>query len=99
MGVGLGSGQREDHGNPTEFFRLRTQCEGSLERIGDLWGESRVLAGRVYCLIDQFGESGRSIHGLDKLEIKKVELQAALKGDEATLEWEVADINESWSDH
>ena len=91
MGVGLGSSQREDYGNLTEFFGLRTQYEGSLERIGDLWGESRVLAGKVNNLIDQFGESGRSIHGL--------ELQAALKGDEATLEWVVADINESGSDH
>merc|ERR1712029_1047915 len=76
----------------SEVFRLKAAYEETTEQLDVVKRENKNLADEIKDLLDQLGDGGRSIHGLDKqrrrLEVEKEELQAALEEAEAALEQE-----------
>merc|ERR1712024_150090 len=88
----MGASQRECRNYNSELFRLRAAWDETIEQLDVVKRENKNLADEIKDLLDQLGDGGRSIHGLDKqrrrLEVEKEELQNALEEAEAALEQE-----------
>merc|ERR1719495_540766 len=84
--------QNEGRNYSSEVFRLKSAQDEALEQLDIVKRENKNLADEIKDLLDQLGDGGRSIHGLDKqrrrLEVEKEELQAALEEAEGCLEQE-----------
>merc|ERR1712127_237610 len=76
----------------SEKFRLKAALDESTEQLDIVRRENKNLADEIKDLLDQLGDGGRSIHGLDKtrrrMETEKEELQSALEEAEGSLESE-----------
>merc|ERR1712127_702232 len=76
----------------SEKFRLKAALDESTEQLDIVRRENKNLADEIKDLLDQLGDGGRSIHGLDKtrrrMETEKEELQGALEEAEGSLEAE-----------
>ncbi len=64
--IELETSQKEARHFSTELFKIKTQYEESHEQIDALRKENKILAEEITDLIDQLGESGKSVHELDK---------------------------------
>merc|ERR1712050_160386 len=84
--------QKECRNYNSELYRLKAAYDEVVEQLDVVKRENKNLADEIKDLLDQLGDGGRSIHGLDKqrrrLEVEKEELQSALEEAEAALEQE-----------
>ncbi|KAK9528962.1 hypothetical protein VZT92_013087 [Zoarces viviparus] len=80
----------------TEMFKLKNSYEEALDHLETLKRENKNLQQEISDLTEQIGESGKTIHELEKgkkvVEIEKCELQTSLEEAEATLEHEESKI-------
>ncbi|XP_053299269.1 myosin heavy chain, fast skeletal muscle [Pleuronectes platessa] len=80
----------------TELFKMKNSYEESLDQLETLKRENKNLQQEISDLTEQLGETGKTIHELDKAkksaEIEKAEIQTALEEAEGTLEHEEAKI-------
>ncbi|KAL0978177.1 hypothetical protein UPYG_G00167070 [Umbra pygmaea] len=76
----------------TELFKMKNSYEECLDHLETLKRENKNLQQEISDLTELVGESGKSIHELDKakkaVESEKSEIQAALEEAEGTLEHE-----------
>ncbi|XP_041748312.1 myosin heavy chain, fast skeletal muscle-like [Coregonus clupeaformis] len=80
----------------TELFKMKNSYEEALDHLETLKRENKNLQQEISDLTELVGESGKSIHELDKakktVENEKAEIQAALEEAEGTLEHEESKI-------
>ncbi|XP_046731938.1 myosin-7-like [Silurus meridionalis] len=92
----LESSQKEARSLSTELFKLKNSYEESLDHLETLKRENKILQEEITDLTEQLGESGKTIHELEKarkqLEQEKSEIQSALEEAEGSLEHEEGKI-------
>ncbi|XP_058848439.1 myosin heavy chain, fast skeletal muscle-like [Acipenser ruthenus] len=80
----------------TELFKLKNSYEEALDQLETFKRENKNLQQEISDLTEQIGESGKTIHELDKAkkqtELEKIEIQTALEEAEASLEHEESKI-------
>ncbi|CAB1315240.1 unnamed protein product [Coregonus sp. 'balchen'] len=80
----------------TELFKMKNSYEECLDHLETLKRENKNLQQEIADLTEHIGESGKTIHELEKgkktVEIEKSEFQTALEEAEATLEHEESKI-------
>ncbi|KAJ8367015.1 hypothetical protein AAFF_G00333890 [Aldrovandia affinis] len=80
----------------TELFKMKNSYEEALDQLETLKRENKNLQQEITDLTEQIGETGKTIHELEKgkktAEADKSEIQAALEEAEATLEHEESKI-------
>uniref|UniRef100_A0A671XQF9 Myosin, heavy chain b n=1 Tax=Sparus aurata TaxID=8175 RepID=A0A671XQF9_SPAAU len=97
----LEGSQKEARSLSTEMFKLKNSYEEALDHLETLKRENKnlqriALQWEISDLTEQIGESGKTIHELEKgkktVESEKTELQTSLEEAEATLEHEESKI-------
>ncbi|XP_021424537.2 myosin heavy chain, fast skeletal muscle [Oncorhynchus mykiss] len=80
----------------TELFKMKNSYEECLDHLETLKRENKNLQQEIADLTEHIGESGKTIHELEKgkktVELEKSEFQTALEEAEATLEHEESKI-------
>ncbi|XP_060898840.1 myosin heavy chain, fast skeletal muscle-like [Labrus mixtus] len=88
----LEGAQKEARSLSTEVFKIKNSYEEALDHLETLKRENKNLQQEITDLTEQIGESGKTIHELEKgkkmAENEKAEIQSALEEAEATLEHE-----------
>ncbi|CAI5676373.1 unnamed protein product [Oreochromis niloticus] len=88
--------QKESRSLSTELFKLKNSYEEALDHLETMKRENKNLQQEISDLTEQLGESGKTIHELDKfkkqVETEKYDMQAALEEAEASLEQEESKI-------
>uniref|UniRef100_A0A3Q3XCF8 Myosin, heavy chain b n=1 Tax=Mola mola TaxID=94237 RepID=A0A3Q3XCF8_MOLML len=88
----LEGAQKEARALSTEMFKMKNSYEESLDHLETLKRENKNLQQEITDLTEHIGESGKTIHELEKgkkaAEAEKAETQTALEEAEATLEHE-----------
>ena len=84
--------QRECRIASDERFRVKNAYERSILRLDEVRKENKHFNSEIKDIMDQISEGGKSIHDTDKirkrLEVGRLELQAALEESEGALEQE-----------
>uniref|UniRef100_A0A665X631 Myosin heavy chain, fast skeletal muscle-like n=1 Tax=Echeneis naucrates TaxID=173247 RepID=A0A665X631_ECHNA len=92
----LEGAQKEARSLSTELFKMKNSYEEALDHLETIKRENKNLQQEISDLTEQMGESGKSIHELEKakkaVESEKAEIQTALEEAEGTLEHEEAKI-------
>ncbi|XP_047666434.1 myosin heavy chain, fast skeletal muscle-like [Tachysurus fulvidraco] len=92
----LEGAQKEARSLSTELFKMKNSYEEALDHLETLKRENKNLQQEISDLTEQIGESGKTIHELDKakklVETEKLEIQTALEEAEGTLEHEESKI-------
>ncbi|XP_051963793.1 myosin heavy chain, fast skeletal muscle-like [Xyrauchen texanus] len=92
----LEGAQKEARSLSTELFKMKNSYEESLDQLETLKRENKILQQEIFDLTEQLGETGKSIHELEKakkaVETEKSEIQTALEEAEGTLEHEESKI-------
>uniref|UniRef100_A0A7N8XCC6 Myosin heavy chain, fast skeletal muscle-like n=1 Tax=Mastacembelus armatus TaxID=205130 RepID=A0A7N8XCC6_9TELE len=92
----LEGAQKEARALSTEMFKLKNSYEEALDHLETLKRENKNLQQEITDLTEHIGESGKTIHELEKgkktAENEKAEIQTALEEVEATLEHEESKI-------
>uniref|UniRef100_A0A671XX08 Myosin, heavy chain b n=1 Tax=Sparus aurata TaxID=8175 RepID=A0A671XX08_SPAAU len=92
----LEGSQKEARSLSTEMFKLKNSYEEALDHLETLKRENKNLQRIISVEESQIGESGKTIHELEKgkktVESEKTELQTSLEEAEATLEHEESKI-------
>ncbi|XP_067229324.1 myosin heavy chain, fast skeletal muscle-like [Chanodichthys erythropterus] len=87
---------KETRSLSTELFKMKNSYEETLDHLETLKRENKNLQHEISDLTEQIGESGKTIHELDKakktVETEKMEIQTALEEAEGTLEHEESKI-------
>ncbi|XP_048055346.1 myosin heavy chain, fast skeletal muscle-like [Megalobrama amblycephala] len=87
---------KETRSLSTELFKMKNSYEETLDHLETLKRENKNLQHEISDLTEQIGESGKTIHELDKakktVETEKIEIQTALEEAEGTLEHEESKI-------
>ncbi|XP_033895599.2 myosin heavy chain, fast skeletal muscle-like [Acipenser ruthenus] len=80
----------------TELFKLKNSYEEALDQLETFKRENKNLQQEISDLTEQIGQSGKTIHELEKAkkqtETEKIEIQTALEEAEASLEHEESKI-------
>ncbi|XP_008292056.1 myosin heavy chain, fast skeletal muscle-like [Stegastes partitus] len=88
--------QKETRSLSTELFKLKNSYEEALDHLETLKRENKNLQQEISDLTEQLGESGKTIHELEKfkkqVETEKYDMQTALEEAEASLEQEESKI-------
>ncbi|XP_028310622.1 myosin heavy chain, fast skeletal muscle-like [Gouania willdenowi] len=88
--------QKESRSLSTELFKLKNSYEEALDHLETMKRENKNLQQEVSDLTEQLGESGKTIHELEKfkkqVETEKYDMQTALEESEASLEQEESKI-------
>eukprot|EP00066_Takifugu_rubripes_P013361 XP_011602627.1 PREDICTED: myosin heavy chain, fast skeletal muscle [Takifugu rubripes] len=92
----LESLQKESRSLNTELFKLKNSYEEALDHLETMKRENKNLQQEVSDLTEQVGESGKTIHELEKFkkqaETEKYEMQTSLEEAEASVEQEESKI-------
>ncbi|KAG7260715.1 hypothetical protein CRUP_029471 [Coryphaenoides rupestris] len=92
----LESAQKEARSLSTEMFKMKNSYEEALDHLETVKRENKNLQQEISDLTEHIGESGKTIHELEKgkkvVECEKTEIQTALEEAEATLEHEESKI-------
>ncbi|KAG7495197.1 hypothetical protein JOB18_045817 [Solea senegalensis] len=92
----LEGSQKECRSMSTELFKIKNSYEEALDHLETLKRENKNLHQEITDLTEHIGESGKTIHELEKgkksAETEKAEIQTALEEAEATLEHEESKI-------
>ncbi|XP_058486709.1 myosin heavy chain, fast skeletal muscle-like [Solea solea] len=92
----LEGSQKESRSMSTELFKIKNSYEEALDHLETLKRENKNLHQEITDLTEHIGESGKTIHELEKgkksAETEKAEIQTALEEAEATLEHEESKI-------
>uniref|UniRef100_UPI0037E802FE myosin heavy chain, fast skeletal muscle-like n=1 Tax=Semicossyphus pulcher TaxID=241346 RepID=UPI0037E802FE len=92
----LEGAQKESRSLSTELFKMKNSYEEALDHLETTKRENKNLQQEVTDLTEQIGETGKSIHELEKAkkttETEKAEVQSALEEAEGTLEHEESKI-------
>ncbi|XP_062272201.1 myosin heavy chain, fast skeletal muscle-like isoform X2 [Scomber scombrus] len=92
----LEGAQKEARALSTEIFKMKNSYEEALDHLETLKRENKNLQQEITDLTEHIGESGKTIHELEKVkklvETEKSEIQTALEEAEATLEHEESKI-------
>uniref|UniRef100_A0A3Q1JGT4 Myosin, heavy chain b n=1 Tax=Anabas testudineus TaxID=64144 RepID=A0A3Q1JGT4_ANATE len=92
----LEGAQKEARSLSTELFKMKNSYEEALDQLETLKRENKNLQQEITDLTEHIGESGKTIHELEKgkkiAENEKAEIQTALEEAEATLEHEESKI-------
>ncbi|XP_040890526.1 myosin heavy chain, fast skeletal muscle-like [Toxotes jaculatrix] len=92
----LEGAQKEARALSTELFKMKNSYEEALDHLETLKRENKNLQQEITDLTEHIGESGKTIHELEKgkkiAENEKAEVQTALEEAEATLEHEESKI-------
>ncbi|XP_070815348.1 myosin heavy chain, fast skeletal muscle-like [Chaetodon trifascialis] len=92
----LEGAQKEARALSTEMFKMKNSYEEALDHLETLKRENKNLQQEITDLTEHIGESGKTIHELEKgkktAENEKAEIQTALEEVEATLEHEESKI-------
>ncbi|XP_034567845.1 myosin heavy chain, fast skeletal muscle-like [Notolabrus celidotus] len=92
----LESSQKESRTLSTELFKLKNSYEEALDHLETMKRENKNLQQEISDLTEQLGESGKTIHELEKfkkhVETEKFDMQTSLEEAEATLEQEESKI-------
>ncbi|KAM4613349.1 myosin heavy chain, fast skeletal muscle-like [Polymixia lowei] len=92
----LEGAQKEARSLSTEMFKMKNSYEEALDHLETLKRENKNLQQEITDLTEHIGESGKTIHELEKgkktVENEKAEIQTALEEAEATLEHEESKI-------
>ncbi|CAN9505982.1 unnamed protein product [Ophioblennius macclurei] len=88
--------QKESRSLNTELFKLKNSYEEALDHLETMKRENKNLQQEISDLTEQLGETGKSIHELEKfkkqVEVEKCDMQVALEEAEASLEQEESKI-------
>ncbi|KAM8868332.1 myosin heavy chain, fast skeletal muscle-like [Synchiropus picturatus] len=92
----LEGSMKEARSMSTELFKMKNSYEEALDHLETLKRENKNLQQEITDLTEHIGESGKTIHELEKgkkaVENEKAEIQTALEEVEATLEHEESKI-------
>ncbi|XP_074511925.1 myosin heavy chain, fast skeletal muscle-like [Sebastes fasciatus] len=92
----LESVQKESRSLSTELFKLKNSYEETLDRWETMKRENKNLQQEISDLTEQLGESGKTIHELEKfkkqVETEKYDMKTSLEEAEASLEQEESKI-------
>ncbi|KAI3359480.1 hypothetical protein L3Q82_013884 [Scortum barcoo] len=92
----LESAQKESRSLSTELFKLKNSYEEALDHLETMKRENKSLQQEISDLTEQLGESGKTIHELEKfkkqVETEKYDMQTSLEEAEASLEQEESKI-------
>uniref|UniRef100_A0A674DZ51 Myosin-7B n=1 Tax=Salmo trutta TaxID=8032 RepID=A0A674DZ51_SALTR len=90
----LEGAQKEARSMSTELFKMKNSYEEALDHLETLKRENKNLQQEISDLTEQIGETGKSIHELEKakktVETEKSEIQTALE--EAELETDLVQV-------
>uniref|UniRef100_A0A3B4VNF1 Myosin heavy chain, fast skeletal muscle-like n=1 Tax=Seriola dumerili TaxID=41447 RepID=A0A3B4VNF1_SERDU len=92
----LEGAQKESRSLSTELFKLKNSYEEALDHLETMKRENKNLQQEISDLTEQLGETGKTIHELEKfkkqVETEKYDMQTALEEAEASLEQEESKI-------
>merc|ERR1712050_763357 len=92
LGMDLDTAQKETRNISSELFKVKSAYEESILQLDEVRRENKNLSNEIKDIMDQISEGGKSIHEIDKirkrLEVEKMELEAALEEAEGALEQE-----------
>ncbi|XP_065820913.1 myosin heavy chain, fast skeletal muscle-like [Labrus bergylta] len=92
----LESSQKESRSLSTELFKLKNSYEEALDHLETMKRENKNLQQEIADLTEQLGETGKTVHELEKfkktVETEKYDMQTSLEEAEATLEQEESKI-------
>ncbi|XP_053299181.1 myosin heavy chain, fast skeletal muscle-like [Pleuronectes platessa] len=88
--------QKESRSLSTELFKLKNSYEEALDHLETMKRENKNLQQEISDLTEQLGESGKTVHELEKfkkqVETEKYDMHTALEEAEASLEQEESKI-------
>ncbi|XP_028267757.1 myosin heavy chain, fast skeletal muscle-like [Parambassis ranga] len=88
--------QKESRSLSTELFKLKNSYEEALDHLETMKRENKNLQQEISDLTEQLGETGKTIHELEKfkkqVETERYDMQTALEEAEASLEQEESKI-------